>query len=320
MKTCRPKIPQMRRKPSNGTIIRMPLQDGTYAYALIVFSTRAWVYDFTTQKPACGDSFFTRDRIRFASLLGDCAINFVDCGKMRKSEFEKIPDAEFYTILHEDMQEELGFKTPNAVMEGSGYLPYREVSKQEIKEKGLWPDEWLEWHSVDDLIRRWRKRMNVREVPEEHVDHAALAAASQPMEEEPPQEVELLILMPLAELRTDDPEPDLEEPLAGYLTEFECGEVTGSGTTPGFFEINVETTQEDLPRCLNLTRRTLKHLKAPASTIIRVLSDPPVDHPLNPLKKTGVSNSVLSLPPFDTGLTAPRRGSRGRGSRGRGGG
>jgi hypothetical protein len=286
MKATRLKIPKLRRDPSSGSIIRMPLEDGTYAYALVVSSIMAWVYDFTTKHPACGSSFFTPDRLRFAVRLGDCPISFVNCGKMAKSDFENIPEVEFFFILDKDMQEELGFKTPYAVMEGSGYLPYREVSKQEIKEKGLWPREWLEWHSLEELIRGWRKRMTVREVPDEHLDHAALEAASLPVEEEPPQEVELLILMPLAELRTDDPEPDLEEPLAGYLTEFECGEVTGSGTTPGFFEINVETTQEDLTRCLNLTRRTLKHLKAPASTIIRVLSDPPVDHPLNPNKKT----------------------------------
>jgi hypothetical protein len=279
-------LPKLRGKPKEGTVIRMPFAEGGYVYALVVHSQLAWVFDFITLQPAFGAAFFDLAKVSFPARPGLLPIQFVDCARLSKSSLDKLPVAEFYERLPKDMQDELGYKTPNAVWEGSGYLPYREVTKDEIRNRGLWPDKILSNGHDEKLIRCWRKRMTVREVPEEHVDHAALAAASRPMEEDPPLEVELIILMPQAELRTDDPEPDLEEPLAGYLTEFECGEVTGSGTTPGYFEINVETTQDDLTRCLNLTRRTLKHLKAPASTIIRVLSEPPVDHPLNPLKKT----------------------------------
>lgn len=278
--------PKLRGKPKEGTVIRMPFAEGGYVYALIVHSQLAWVYDFITLQPAFGAAFFDPAKVSFPARPGVLPIQFVDCARLPAASLDQLPVAEFYERLPKDMQDELGYETPNVVWEGSGYLPYREVTKGEIRNRGLWPDKILSNGDDEKLIQCWRKRMTVRQVPEEHVDHVALAAASQPVAEEPPQEVELLILMPLAELTTDDPEPDLEEPLAGYLTEFECGEVTGSGTTPGFFEINVETTQEDLTRCLNLTRRTLKHLKAPASTMIRVLSDPPVDHPLNPLKKS----------------------------------
>ncbi len=278
-------VPPLRRKPSVGSIFRMPLRDGAYAYALTVHRVQIWVFDFLTKVPAVGSGFFPMSRLRHAVWLGDVSTHFVDCGTVDVSEVEALPEPKFYWILNEDYMRQLGFKSKYGTCEGAGIYDSNELTMEDIVTRGLHRDTWLEWHSYEKLIGEWLPSMSVREVPEEFIDHEALRkmAAGEPVEEKPlpqPRKVEFLIVFQSADLESDDPELDLEEPLEEALGDSGCGDVAGSGTAPGVFEINVETSSSDRARCLAVIRRVLKKAKAPASTIIKELCEPPIDHPL----------------------------------------
>ncbi len=97
----------------------------------------------------------------------------------------------------------------------------------------------------------------------------------------PPGKVEFIIIFQQADLETDEPEEVFQEPLEEALEESGCGQWTGSGTVPGYFEIDVNTISPDRARCLAVIRSVLKKAKAPASTLIKELCDPPIDHPLH---------------------------------------
>ncbi len=93
--------------------------------------------------------------------------------------------------------------------------------------------------------------------------------------------MEFIIIFQQADLETDEPEEVFQEPLEEALEESGCGQWTGSGTVPGYFEIDVDTISSDRARCLSVIRSVLKKAKAPASTLIKELCDPPIDHPLD---------------------------------------
>ena len=159
---------------------------------------------------------------------------------------------------------------------------------REIKERGLHERHWLEWYNYESIFAEWIPQMVLREVPPEFIDREALSGALQTASIEPePEELELLIEIPLTDMTSDEPEEDFEEPLEEALAEAECGSTGGSGTVPEYFQINVDTLRPTLRRCLTVIRRVLKKAKAPPSTqIIELRTTGNIEHPLiAPLKK-----------------------------------
>jgi hypothetical protein len=270
--------PSLRRDPTDGTILRIPLQMGKFAYALCKYGPRTWLFDFITDVPAKGSGFFSQERLRHVLNFTQIPTTFVNCGKFPVEVVHRLPKADFYYELDERDRLSLGVDWKYATSE-SGALPMdcQEISLPEALGRGLHLYQWLTCDNYELIIGEWLPLMSIREVPKEFIDHEALRkmAAGEPVEEKPlpqPRKVEFLIVFQSADLESDDPELDLEEP--------GCGDVAGSGTAPGVFEINVETISSDRARCLAVIRRVLKKAKAPASTIIKELVEPPIDHPL----------------------------------------
>ncbi len=275
-------VPQMRKEPEGGCIIRIPLPENTFAYAVVVDWHSVWVYDFLTRVPACGAAFFDLERLLFPARLGTFPVAFVNCGKVPGESLNSIRKPLFYHALSDD---DRGWLRVDWQFATSHALDAAEVTQSEIIEKKMHLHQWLTWENYKDIISARQSQMTFRDVPEEFIDHEALRklAAGEPVEEKPlpqPRKVEFLIIFQSADLVSDDPELDLEEPLEEALGDSGCGDVAGSGTAPGVFEINVETISSDRARCLAVIRRVLKKAKAPASTIIKELCEPPVDHPL----------------------------------------
>lgn len=278
--------PSLRRDPTDGTILRIPLQGGKFAYALCKYGPRTWLFDFITDVPAKGSDFFSPERLRHALNFTQIPTTFVNCGRFPVEVVHRLPQADFYYKLDEHDRLSLGVDWKYATSEsGALSMDGQEISLPEALGRELHLYQWLSCDNYERIIGEWLPSMTLREVPDEFIDHEAMRkmAAGEPVEEKPmpmPHKVEFLIVFQSADLESDDPELDFEEPLEKALGDSGCGDVGGSGTTPGGFEINVETISSDRSRCLAVIRRVLKKAKAPASTVIKELCEPAIDHPL----------------------------------------
>jgi hypothetical protein len=276
------RTPSLRRRPRPGTVVRMPLANGMFGYGCVTQPIAIRIYGFLATKPAARDGFFSREHWKFAARLGDLPSTFVNCGREALDGPEWGPDGynpQFYEELAPNQASALGFRYVQVVSERNGY---RELSPEEILAERRHKRRWLEWNNYNEVFDEWRPQMEIREVPPEFIDKKAQLGESVTAKALPPQVVELVVVFQLSELETEDPELEIEEPLEEALGEAECGAIGGSGTAPGVFEINLDTTRSDLKRCLSVIRRVLKKLKVPSNTIIRQLADPEIDHPLEP--------------------------------------
>ncbi len=117
-------------------------------------------------------------------------------------------------------------------------------------------------------------KMEIGETREDFVEGAKDALMQ-------PAPVRLQIIFKQADLSTDDPEIDIQEPLEEALEESEAGSWSGSGAEmEGLFVIDIETTVRERTKALNVIRRMLKKLKCPTTTVISECGEPPLIHPL----------------------------------------
>lgn len=270
---------EIQRDPPAGTILRIPFE-GMFAYCCVVNSVELWLYDFLTKEPACGVDFFPWQRWLFGVSFTNLPVTFAPCGRLVIPK--EISQAnqyfpKFYYVLDPEEVGHLGFKYPYAANERNGY---RSLSPEEIQKERRFRHQWLDYSNYVEVISEWRHKIEVREVPEAFLDKKALSGEPVLAKALPSEEVELVIVFQDADTITDEPEEVFVEPLEEAVADAECGEVVASGTTPGVFEINVDTCRSDLRRCLTVIRRVLKKAGAPASTEIVQLGETEIVHPL----------------------------------------
>jgi hypothetical protein len=268
----------MRKKPRIGTIVRIPLSDGFFAYFCLTARSCLWLYGFVTKTPATGSAFFDNRDWKFGAGAGMCPDTFVDCGKAKISGEpwgENGYNPRFYQTLPEKTRIFLNYKYP--YVEDN-----RVLSPADIKMERRFPHQWLDFDNAEEVISQFRAQMEIREVPPQFIDFKAMSGQPVTAELEPaPQIVELIITIPTADMSSDEPEDAFEEPLEEALSEADCGSADGSGTVPAAFEINITTTRPQLSQCLAVIRRVLKKAKAPQTTrIIEITSRGEIPHPL----------------------------------------
>jgi hypothetical protein len=263
---------EIRKRPKKGTVLRVRLSDGYYYYACQSTSITLWLYHFRTIEPACGSTFFDRAYWRWGLRVSDLSACFVNCGFLKLEGPEYAYTPVFYMEIPEYEAAFLGYQYNTVVCKSWDTLETREVTPEEIREKGYGRDQWME-DNYEEVISQYIPQMELREVPAKFVDKRDPASLIKPVKE--PKVLTIRVTLREADLATDDIEPDIEEPLQEAVEDAECGTWVSSGTAPGgLFDIDFETTPSTRAKCLKVIERTLKKLGCPESTTVEVLEEP----------------------------------------------
>lgn len=277
-----------RKNPAKGMIVRMPISRTSFCYGCVADRSEMWIFNFRTALPAFGSSFFQRTQWKWAVRFGNLSCDTVDCGRLKIEGDPYGPNGyipRFYKELTPLQAKTSGWEHPYVLPTMKGY---RAASLEEIREKGYHKHQWMTGENYRDVLSSWIPQMELREVPDEFIDRRDLAEVARKATPKQPARVELRIIFQEADLATDDPELEIEEPLEEALEDGEAGTLAGSGTEPGgLFVIDIETTSRERAKTLRIIRRVLKRLKCPASTTIEEAGEPPIKHPLEapPAKK-----------------------------------
>lgn len=249
---------EIRQRPRKGTILRVRLSDGFHYYACQATSISLWLYRFRTSDPACGSEFFPRADWRWGLMCGDLSVNFVNCGFLKLEGLEYTYTPVYYKLISNEEAARRGFRHNTVICKAWDTLETREVTPEEIHERGYGLDRWME-DKYEEVISQYIPQMELREVPAKFLDKRDPAALRKI--EKKPQALIVRISLREAELATDDVEPDIEEPLEEAVEDAECGSFHSSGTEPGgLFVIEIETTTSTRAKCLKVIERTLKKL------------------------------------------------------------
>ena len=263
----------IRRKPPHGTVIRIPLPNGEHAYGLLLWESHMWLYSFVTSIPAFGESFFPLNERKYPAHIFRLPSDCVDCARLPIALESHELAAKFYSDLSDGFGASVGVKTKYGLYTDNGW---REITEDEIERGAYYEKEILDYTDMRSFIAKHRSEMWVKEVPPEFVDKR-----KQKVPKPEPGPVEFRIILVQADLATDDPEPDIQDPLEAALDEAEAGSVTDTGTNPdGTFDIGVECPRSARAKTLRIIRRTLVELKCPASTVIEEAGDPIKTHAL----------------------------------------
>lgn len=266
-----------RRAPRPGTVVEIPLPDGSYCYACQIEEPYFQVYRFRAAIPLRSPSVFALKEWLFPVLYADLPECIVDTCKLPLSK-EELQVPLMYEVLPDWINLPGGrFRAWDPVISNFRFLT-------EAETVGLPKQEWL---VGEKLPAHLLERSAEFEFWDADRVRALLAENGDEVKPKPPklraepQPVELTIVIPMAELPSDDPELEIEEPLIEALEEAEAGEVTGDGTMPDdTFNIDVQTLRPCLKTTLRVIRKVLTKLNCPASTVIEEAGDPPIRHPL----------------------------------------
>src|SRR5262245_52590038 len=91
-----PNPPKYRRDPRVGTVIRIPLEDGFWGYAVKVNEIAMWLFDFVTKEPMEVTKLFAFDRLKWAVRFMLLPETFIDCGKLTLPKDAAILRPRFY--------------------------------------------------------------------------------------------------------------------------------------------------------------------------------------------------------------------------------
>jgi hypothetical protein len=266
---------EIRKRPKKGTVLRVRLGDGYYYYACQATSITLWLYRFRTLMPAQGSAFFDRAYWKWGLRVGDLSASFVNCGFIKLDGPEYIYTPVFYKEIPEYEAAHLGYQNNTVVCKSWNTLETREVTPEEIREKGYGRDQWME-SRYEEFISQYIPQMELREVPPKFVDRRDSASLVKAAKK--PTVLTIRVTLRELDLATDDIEPDIEEPLQEAVEDAECGTWASSGTAPGgLFDIDFETAPSTRAKCLKVIERTLKKLGCPESTTIEVIEEPYLD-------------------------------------------
>ncbi len=194
--------------------------------------------------------------------------DFVNCGllKLEGPGFSYCPV--FYDVISQEEAERRGYRYNTVVPKSWDTFETREVTPEEIYEMGYGLERWM-GENYEEIISHYIPQMDIREVPNKFLDKRAPSSLIKAART--PSVVVIQVMMREADLDTDAPELDIEEPLQDAVEEAECGSVVSSGTLPGgLFSIDIETSTTSRVKCLKVIERTLKKLGCSASTAIVV--------------------------------------------------
>lgn len=262
---------ETRPKPRKGTVLRVQLSDGYYYYACQATSVSLWLYRFRTLVPAHGTDFFDRKYWRWGLLVGELSSNFINCGLLKVEGLEYTYTPKLYKIISVEEAVRRGYRYNTVITKSWDTLETREVTPEEIYEKGYGLDRWMEEH-YEEIISRYIPQMELREVPAKHIDKRDPETLKKTVKK--PTILTVRVTLREEDLTTDEPELDIEEPLAEALEDAQCGSFASSGTEPGgLFSIDFTTSSATKAKCLKTIERTLKKLGCPESTTVEVLED-----------------------------------------------
>ena len=122
----------------------------------------------------------------------------------------------------------------------------------------------------EEIISQYIPQMELREVPAKHIDKRDPETLKKTVKK--PTILTVRVTLREEDLTTDEPELDIEEPLAEALEDAQCGSFASSGTEPGgLFSIDFTTSSATKAKCLKVIERILKKLGCPESTTVEVL-------------------------------------------------
>jgi len=260
-----------RKTPRNGTVVRIQLDDGYYYYMCVVTRCSQWLYGFRTKVPVNGSKFFDRAYWKWGAGLSIFSEKFVNCGFIKLEGLPYTYTPTFYSEISKEEAAYHGYRYNTVIPKSWDTLDMREVTPEEIEKNGYGRfHEWI-MHDHVEVISPYIPQMEEREVPRQFVDRRT---AEQMTSAKKSSTLTVCISLPQDELETDDPEPDIEEPITEAIEESDCGSFASSGTDPGgFFSIEYTTTRGKRAKCLKVIERMLKKLGCPASTTVEVFDD-----------------------------------------------
>jgi hypothetical protein len=205
-------------------------------------------------------------------LVSELRANFVNCGFLKLEGPEHSYTPILYEVISAEEAARRGYRYNTVICKSWDTLETREVTPEEIHEKGYGLDRWME-DDYEEIISQYIPQMEFREVPPKFVDRrdpASLIKAARK-----PTVLTIRVTLRDVDLATDDIEPDIEEPLREAVEDAECGAYVSSGTAPGgLFDIDFETAPATRAKCLRVIERTLKKLGCPESTTVEVIDEP----------------------------------------------
>lgn len=267
-----------RRDPQRGEILLVPISDNRFAYLLMLSSCRAWLLDFTTSSPSQKESLFTRSTFKMPlSFSGKFPKRLITAGKLELTDIETQSPP---TVLKQspEVQRNKGGPTPYEVF--MSLAPNKWVTEEEAKSYFPYVDLTPEKGEVEEFIRQ--------RLPElRHLEVAPEDRWSPPKVKEPEGVEKGPVLMEVhfqCEPEELGMEADEIAEVLGddvWLQDLGSMMTMDSGGEDSRFEVILEVKRHRLKAALTQIRKTLKRLKAPATTrIIEVADTGPIEHPL----------------------------------------
>lgn len=174
-----------------------------------------------------------------------------------------------YSLISPEEVAKKGYRYNTVICKAWNTIETREVSPEEIHEMGYALDRFAD-EIYEEIIFQYTPQMEVREVPVKFIDRRDPATLKKTVKK--PAILTVRVTLREEDLRTEEPELDIEEPLSEAVEDAECGSFASSGTEPGgLFSIDFTTSSAAKAKCLKIIERTLKKLGCPESTTVEVL-------------------------------------------------
>jgi hypothetical protein len=282
-----------RKDPTSGTVIRLPLPDGRFGYAVCAHGCLFWLYNFVSDFPIRTPAYFSRDRWDlpfYASLFGYSA---VDVCEVEVAVEDMKPPSTWQRSFESD------------IAAGRGPYLYYETKVADFlfgTEEDIRGRYELFYFSQEAAVVAWMvtkaSELQMIHVPPEDRDHRPAPEAPELEPEEEPRTIEVQFSpnhpLFLAKLEEMEVQLNLELDLV------DAGKVCGSGSMEGGdSDIAIHVPPRKVRSALRAIRAVLKRYQAPPDTEIREYCaefDDPVEHPLIPPRHPR-KNDISSLPP-----------------------
>lgn len=273
---------KVRRDPRHGTIIRVLLPSGQYAYLCAYQSIHYWLYDFLTDYPVCALKYFDTKHWKAPLTWSRLLSTYRDVCRL------SLPDRQSASLFVWTHTSDPEYTTGIRV-----YDPIRGCHRMGTAEeiKGMHKYVWLHGAEIIPWIRSQENELRLISVPPEDRDSKADAVSvddAQGWAADEPRVIEIQV--PDADPTLFARRDDLEYELVGELKVAQCGDECGHGSMGDFaFDIAVTVEPRRIKTALRVIRRVLKKYKVPDSAWIREFdpeSEEPIEHPLEPPPKS----------------------------------
>ena len=252
---------ETRPDPRKGSVLRIQVSDGYFYYLCVTSGTRAWLYRFRTIEPACGSDFFDRSYWGWGMQFFDYCSDFLDCGNVKLEGLPYTYTPTFYSLIPSEEAALKGYRYNMVICKSWNTLEKREISPEEIHEMGYALDRFADV-IYEEIISQYIPQMELREVPAKHIDKRDPETLKKTVKK--PTILTVRVTLREEDLTTDEPELDIEEPLAEALEDAQCGSFASSGTEPGgLFSIDFTTSSATKAKCLKVIERILKKTRLP---------------------------------------------------------